>query len=384
MKKTLIAFSTVGFLLTGVAGNAFADGVDPVAEETESQEGLDLVNLTLDTVIQRALEDDSNLLLLSYRLDLLGDQERIAENDIDDYEDKMDKPGSIFQERLQYDQARDSLLDALEQLPYQERTLILNQESTKEAVKSMMTSSYVGLLSLEDQISLSEQSLEWLKEDLKVVKLQNEVGLASLYDVRDLERESENLERTIEDSKISYENELLKLLVNLNIPYSEDITLASINETEVEVPERPENIAELIENAYQMQTAKENVKIAELTLEQQWYDGLMTRKNNQVSVDEAKLNVTDTETELTKKINTLYDNAESKYLAYQDKLRALSYAEEDQERLNLQYDVGLVSEYEYDKIERSLKQKQVELELAELEYFTLLDQIDALQRGYIQ
>lgn len=385
MKKRLVALSTVGILLGGVvtSGVAFADGVDIVNEDSAAEE--ESITLTLENVLKRALEDNSNLLILQYQLDILDKQEKGAKDHLDDAEDKLDElkglgipgvKGGLYE-------SREALLNQLEKLAPQKNLSNIQIESTKEAVRAYVTSRYVQLLTLKDQLSLNEQSLKWLQDDLKMLKLKNQFGAANQYEIRDLENEMESLSNTIEENQANYEIELLKLLVDLNIPYSEMITLAEIADISLEPVEKPEGIQDLIENSYQMKSAKEILNIAEITLDQNWYSGRYGRQQYQIKVEIAKEEVKQLQKELENKIYSLYDEINSLYRSYQDADREYTYLKESQDRLRLQHEAGLLSSYEYEKFERNLEKTKLQLKLIELNYFMILEQIEALQRGYI-
>ncbi|MGE7664340.1 TolC family protein [Ureibacillus composti] len=388
MKKALITFGAVGLLVSGAytSTNAYAaEGVNVITENQEQVVQEDLINLTLEKVINRALTDNSNLQILSYQLDILDRQKHGAENNLDDIEDVLDdlKGSGIPGIKGSYYDARDQLLDQLEQLELQKPMSEIQIASTKEGVQTLVTSRYVQLLALQDQIELSKQLLQWLEEDLKVLKLKNEVGLVSKTEVRNLEREMESLASKIDDTQSTYDDELLKLLVDLNIPYSENITLADIENIEVAQVVKPAEIKTLIDNSYTMKTTTKNVEVAELNLKQNWYSGTAGRQTYQIQVDIAKEQVTQSEKELTNSINSLYDQADTIYESYQDAQRELSYLEEDQNRLRIQYEVGLISKVDYEKINRSVAQKEAQLEQLKYNYFMTQKQIEAAQRGYI-
>jgi len=387
MKKALFTFGAVGLLVSGAytSTNAYAsESVNVVTESQEQAVQEDLMNLTLEKVVNRALTDNSNLQILSYQLDILDRQKHGAENNLDDIEDLLDdRDDFVFGEKAGYYDSRDQLLDLLEQLGPKKELSEMQMASTKEGVQTLVTSRYVQLLALQDQIELSKQSLEWLEEDLKVLKLKNEVGLVSKTDVRNLEREMESLASKIDDTQATYDDELLKLLVDLNIPYSENITLADIETIEVAQVEKPAEIKTLIDNSYTMKTATKDVEVAELNLKQNWYSGTAGRQTYQIQVDIAKEQVTQSEKELTNSINSLYDQADTIYESYQDVQRELSYLEEDQNRLRIQYEVGLISKVDYEKINRSVEQKEAQLEQLKYNYFMVQKQIEAAQRGYI-
>lgn len=387
MKKALITFGAVGLLVSGAytSTNVYAaEGVNVVTESQEQAVQEDLMNLTLEKVVNRALTDNSNLQILSYQLDILDKQKNGAENNLDDIEDVLDdRDDFVFGEKAGYYDSRDDLLDLLEQLGPKKELSEMQMASTKEGVQTLVTSRYVQLLALQDQIELSKQSLEWLEEDLKVLNLKNEVGLVSKTEVRNLEREMESLASKIDDTQSTYDDELLKLLVDLNIPSSENITLADLENIEVAQVEKPAEVKTLIDNSYTMKTATKNVEVAELNLKQNWYSGTAGRQTYQIQVDIAKEQVTQSEKELTNSINSLYDQADTIYESYQDAQRELSYLEEDQNRLRIQYEVGLISKVDYEKINRSVEQKEAQLEQLKYNYFMIQKQIEAAQRGYI-
>lgn len=385
MKKTLVVLSTAGILFSGITTSeiVYADGGNTINEEsTVNQEN---VTLTLENVLQKALENDSNLLILNYQLEILNKKKKDAEDNVEDANDELDKlKGNVIPgAKGQYYSAREAYLNQLELLVPQTKMSEMQLASAKEGVRTFVTSRYVQLLSLKEQLHLNDQSMKWLERDLQVLKLRNQMGLSANYEVRDLESEIESLASTIDETQATYDIELIKLLVDLNIPFSENVTLTEIENIKLEPLEKPENVQSLIENSYQMKNAKEELNIAEINLDQNKYSGRYNKQQFQIQVDIAKENISKLETELDNKINTLYKDAESLYRSYNDLVREVSYLEEDLERMRVQYEVGLLSKYDYERFERSLAQKQLQLTTTQWNYYTMLEQIAALQRGYI-
>lgn len=385
MKKTLVVLSTAGILFSGITTSeiVYADGGNTINEEsTVNQEN---VTLTLENVLQKALENDSNLLILNYQLEILDKKKKDAEDNVEDANDELDKlKGNVIPGvKGQYYSAREAYLNQLELLVPQTKMSEMQLASAKEGVRTFVTSRYVQLLSLKEQLHLNDQSMKWLERDLQVLKLRNQMGLSANYEVRDLESEIESLASTIDETQATYDIELIKLLVDLDIPFSENVTLTEIENIKLEPVVKPENVQSLIENSYQMKNAKEELNIAEINLDQNKYSGRYNKQQFQIQVDIAKENISKLETELDNKINTLYKDAESLYRSYNDLVREVSNLEEDQERMRVQYEVGLLSKYDYERFERSLAQKQLQLTTTQWNYYTMLEQIAALQRGYI-
>ena len=90
------------------------------------------------------------------------------------------------------------------------------------------------------------------------------------------------------------------------------------------------------------------------------------------------------ELRLKESVRQLYYEAEDGYQAVLDAERDLKNAEEDYQKLERRYQVGLVSRINYENAAISVEQARVALQLAQKSYFMLTKQIEMVEAGVIQ
>ena len=66
------------------------------------------------------------------------------------------------------------------------------------------------------------------------------------------------------------------------------------------------------------------------------------------------------------------------------KERNLYNAESDYQKLQRQYDLGLVSKYQYEQADAQLKQATFELDMSKIAYYMLLEQVENMHKGVLR
>ena len=85
-----------------------------------------------------------------------------------------------------------------------------------------------------------------------------------------------------------------------------------------------------------------------------------------------------------KYIDDLYFDAEKAYQEIETKERNLYNAESDYQKLQRQYDLGLLSKYQYEQAEVQVKQAEFELRMSKMSYYMLLEQVENMHAGVLR
>ena len=177
---------------------------------------------------------------------------------------------------------------------------------------------------------------------------------------------------------------MAKLALDIGISYHEDIELLPIEMEEL-YPVQRKDVNTLIERSYALKKSDQDLKTAKLDVEHADSKGTefqirIAELNQKVAEENRRQLIIDSK----KYIDDLYFDAEKGYQDYATKARDLYNAESDYQKLQRQYDLGLVSKYQYEQADAQLKQATFELDMSQIAYYMLLEQVDNMHKGVLR
>lgn len=396
--------------------SVITDVIEEGQADTENSPAEDIKILTLDTAIQQALENDQNIVLMKYELEALKNQTldfvydkndiardvRELNRDLDKLKNKRENLEGM--ERIANGQERIAISDAIEayedQITLLENTikelesgqikLQLQEEEVKEGVSLQVTSEYVSLLSLQQQMNFTKKSIQSAARDAQAAERRYEYGLVSKDAVDQAKRTEVTRQKELEKQQKNYFYNLATLTLKLNVNYNPDMELTPIDlsadETETETAAVTDSDA-LIQNTFQLKRAQESLALAKYKQNEVYEDedsSQYAKEEQNYRVKAAEETIKKLQKELTTKVDALYYNLDITKFDYEEALRNSGNLEKDIISLQKRYQFGLVSRYEYETSLLQSDQLKLNVELTKLNNFIAEKNIEALTKGYIQ
>ncbi len=414
MKKGTAVGLALLLSIPGMSSVALADeltdpSVEDVVDEHENEEDQDIElevikKLTLEQAIERALEDNSSLMLLKYQLEIIDNQEgntnkdfRETAFDIRDLErtrDRLRKLGSsTFQERLMIQQQLEALEDkmkmledALEQVKSGKVTLAYTDEEAKASIKMGTAATYMQLLIAEEQRNFKKKALQTKDKEVNMMKRQYELGTLSYNEYSRELREIERQKADIAKDEKQWNKDVAAFALDLGILYDEDLKLAPVKLANQQLVSQEKETEELITNLFKYKSQEEAISLAEYTRERVHddEDSTVYEKNEaDLKVKVEKENLAKLKMDAETSIRQLYYEVEDSYQAIQDAEREWRYAQEDMRTLQRRYELGLISQAQYELAQIQLDQAKLSYDLARQAYFLKTQQVELLEAGVI-
>lgn len=398
--------------------------VDEAAEvdgDQEDQVGFEEVTeLTLEDVISRGIENDRNLKVLQFNLEATNNQlldttydKKDLERDIKKLKDKIDdlkdeKDGlegaaksMNFQERKGAMDSLETLEDsiqsletAIEQLQTGQLVpLQLQQEEAKEGVRLMLTSAYINILSLQEQMDLTQKVLESAKKDVYKAEQMYNVGLGSSEDIRKAKVSQTNTEKQLEELEKNYNHTVADLSFDIGVSYNPEMVIQPI-QFEAATVTKPEDYRTLIDNTFKVKRAEKSLESAIIGRDHAYREyeeddkvgedvSIYELAQHDAKVEAAKETLVQTKEDIETSIEQLYYDAEIANFNYEEGLRKLEDAKRDVAVLETQYKVGLVSKFDYESALIQLDQAELAVYTASVQNFIIQEKIKAFENGYI-
>lgn len=415
-KKTAFGLALL-LSLPGMSSIALADGVDDEVteeevseetgeeEETDPEEELEVIKkLTLEDALERALEDNSSLMLLKYQLEIIDNQEgstnksyRDTTFDIRDLERQRDRlkklEGNTFQERLMIQEQLEALEDAMKQLEEAldqvksgKVTLAYSAEEAKEGIKMGTVATYTQLLMAEEQRNFKKKALKTKEKEINVMKRQYELGALSYNEYSKELREIERQQSEVDQDEKEWNKDLAAFALDLGILYHPELTLESLKLSNQKLVKQETETEELIENSYQYKGQVEKIALAESMRDRVYEDedsDSFDKNEADLDVKVEKENLVKLKADAEASIRQLYYDVEDGYQAILDAEREWRFAQEDQQTLKRQYDLGMISQVNYELASIQIDQAKLTYDLAKQAYFLTTQQVELLEAGVI-
>lgn len=398
--------------MPGYAVVAHADELEePVAEEIvedgEAQDDIEfekINKLTLDDALERALNENSSLMLLKYQLEIIENQEggtskdlrdlRFDIRDLERMRDRLRKlPTNTFQERYAIQQQLESLEDvidaleeALEQIKSGKVTLSYTEEEARANIQMGTTATYMQLLMAKEERALKENVLKTKEREVNALKRRYELGLASYHDYQVELREIERLQTEIAQADKQWQQEMAAFALSLGIVYHPDLELEPVRLGTLELVTQEKETEELVKNLFKYKRQEEKIRLAEYMRDRVYSDDDSTtyEKNEadlQVKVEKETLEQIKLDAETA--IQQLYYEVEKGYQDMLNAEREWRYAQDDMKALERRYALGVVSKLQYELAQVQLEQAKFAYEMAKQAYFLKTKQVELLELGVI-
>ncbi len=429
MKKGTALGLTLMLALPSMSTVALADGVEEVEDVNVIEDGeniedgqiviegeleeeeleeieMELIDsLSLETVLDLALEDNYSLLLLNYQLELLESQtggtskdygETVFDiRDLERTKKRLQKAGgsASFAERLQIQNQLEALQDkidavedALDQMESGQLSLIYSEEEAKENIKMATTATYIQLLMGAEQQELQQKALNLKEKEVAMKKRRYDLGLLSRDEHSKELREIERQEIQLALDKKEWDKNLAEFALDLGIVYHPDLTLQPLNMEELELIEQETETQELIENSFKYKSQVNTIELAEKqrTRVHEDEDSKSYDKNQaDINVKIEKEKLEQLKVDMAISIRQLFYDIEDGFQAIKDAERELKFAKEDDQSLKRRYELGLVSRADYELASIRLDQAELSLGLAKDAYVLLTKKVELLEAGVI-
>lgn len=425
IKKWMVFALTLSLLFGSSQFAAAASSISTLPD-------LERVNrLTLESAIKRATEHSYNLALLQLKMNALDNKQ----DDLEKQKSGLNSSGSVSPYRLPTDpmeiitdpalgipdtatpdqllwlgptiqtntvinQMMDGMSDivagmnkliasqrnqleiAIKQMETNQKKTLRDMDKAKEGAKLQVTSQYVTLLSLKEQISLVEQYIDVLEKDVMREEARVKYGAAIGEDIDKVRRLVETQQDQLHTLQQKYRVALVQFSFDLGIEYNPNLSLEDIALPETGPIERKDT-NQLLAKSYDIQSQYHDIEQArweEIHTDTASEDGedfldLSTRivelQGEQLLVEQAK------------KIDQTYSDAEDAYRQMLTAEREYRNAESDYNNNKLRYEKGFISTFDMNKLQFTLTQAEAKVKLMRLQYFGLCQKVDSMENGLI-
>nr|WP_198044823.1 TolC family protein [Lysinibacillus timonensis] len=355
----------------------------------EPTEGAD-ENASEDGEVRPASEEPTNGLEDSID-SLKGFLEQLQKY-VDEYEKYQEN--QLNQEKLKLIEAQISSLrntvttleNTLDDLDSQYETIFNNRVVARESMEVSITSSYLGLVMLQDQINYLRDMLNTQQTQIDAMKVRFDLGLISARDYEKETRSLVDLETQIADLEKKLKSDKATFALTIGITYDEDYYLENPELGDIVLVEQRTATEDLIKNSFNMVNAKNEVLRAEDKLDEvEDIEGRVKEDEElaEIELEIAKLSKEKLEVDLEKVINNLYLQVQQQYSALKTAERELELAKVDNQDLQFYYDLGLLSKHEFESAYTPVKQAEFDYNNAKYQYYLVTKQIELVEAGVI-
>ncbi|MBP1967739.1 TolC family protein [Paenibacillus aceris] len=429
MKKTLISLSTALLLLSSSAF-AYADSVlDPDQNVYVNEDVLETVSsVNLDYVLDKALKDSHNLSMLALKYAAQGSKKDDLEQQMEGMGSASFAPGHLpstpeevtntgnpqlpnltdpigiawtvmqnnaMNQMMQgmgalaggmnkiISSQRAQMNTAAHQLGTDQRNSLLQSDEAKAGIRLQTIAQYVQLLGQKKQLAFMNEYEGVMEKELIRATLLSQQGLASSEDVLTAQKA---INKQKDDTAIllnNYRLGIVQLSTDIGISYDPNLVLQDIASISVQ-PIAETDTMTLLKSSYQMKSSGNNIDEAVWetvhTVTQNTYGdtylgvnvAINGQKNEQMQL------------ELTKKIQSTYNDAKNAYAAVLTEQRNLTDVQADLQKMKFRYEVGVISKHDLNKFQLKVSQNETTLAAAKLKYYVLNEKAKAMDTGFIQ
>lgn len=405
MKKGMVGASVVAaMLLAATQPAAFAHAADSTATTTDTaadttaaqnktkisgvREPKAVDSLSLEKVIDLAINDSYNLELLQLKYKVLDQQN--ASLGID-YVDYLNSPANMLQyvttnrsnevTLSQSSQQGTTLESNIRDLDTQKLNTQLQVDEAKEGTRLAMTGQYVQLLSYKKQIALSEQNLTVLNRDVQRAQVLQSLGSGTQEDIDKANRALQTEQDNLTSLKDTYQKTLATLCYDLGIVYNPDLPLEDITVNLEPVPEV--NADTLLSKSYQIQSLGNSLAKAQTdedkAITRNSFEDQTQKTNTQIAAQQLE----QSKVTYAKAIETNLQDMDTALKAVDTAQRQAKDVTVDGVNMQIRYNAGVVTKYDLDKYQYNVTAAQTKAELTQLQYYVQKAKVDAMDKGYI-
>lgn len=277
---------------------------------------------------------------------------------------------------------RNQLEIAIEQMETDQKKTLKDIDKAKEGAKLQITSEYVTLLSVQEQMALTEDYIKVLENDVKRAEAMVTYGGGITESVDKAQRAVEAGQDQLETLRGKYRNGLVQLSFDLGIEYNPNLVLEDIALLELQPVERKDT-NQLLAKSYDIQNQYHDI-------EQARWEEIHTDTASDDGEDFLDISTRITElqgeqllVEQAKQIDQTYSNAEEAYRQALTAARDNENAEKDYYNNQLRFEKGFVSAFDMNKLQFTLTQAQAKVKLMKLQYFALNQKVASMENGLI-
>ncbi|MDQ0242567.1 outer membrane protein TolC [Bacillus fengqiuensis] len=373
MKKVFPLLCAATIVSSSFAVHAQADEqqtvetVESEGEMIQEKNSLEEVKeLTLEDAIKRGTEVNTNIKILQFNLEIAKNQLLKIKND----------PKMTGQDIKKAEDHIDSLNGEMENL--------------KEGLRLTLTSSYMNMLLLQEEMDFTKKSLQSaINEVDKTQRLYN-LGRLMKEALSQAEIARDNTEKQLKEQEKNYNRLLAAFSSDIGIAYNPNTVIKSIRFEALDF-ETPTNFTLLIEQSYKMKKAQKSLESVMLNRDNVYKD-YENGKDNVTIYDKAQQDyqvkiaeemMASTQVSIEAAIKQLYDKAESSYSSYEEAVQQLEAKRKEMDGLQIRYNLGRISKYDYEKAQLGLAAAELNVYKAKVQNYTIQQSIAALQKGYI-
>ncbi|MZQ85657.1 TolC family protein [Paenibacillus sp. 5J-6] len=429
MKKTLISLSTALLLLSSSA-YVYADStLDSDQNVYVNEDVLETVSsINLDYVLDKALKDSHNLPMLTLKYAAQGSKKADLEEQVNNMgsasltpshlpstpaevtntgnpllpnlTDPTDIAWTVMQNNAMnqimqgmgalaggmnaiISSQRAQMNTAAHQLGTDQKNSLLQTDEAKAGIRLQTIAQYVQLLGQKKQLAFMNEYEGVMEKELLRATLLSEQGLASSEDVLTAQKA---INKQKDDTTIllnNYRLGLVQLSTDIGISYDPNLVIQDIESITIE-PVVETDTTTLLKGSYQMKTSGNNLDEAVWasghTVTQTTYGDTYLGVNLAITGQKNE----QTKLELTKKIQSTYNDARNAYAAVLTEQRNLTDVQADFQKMKFRYEVGAISKHDLNKFQVKVDQIETLLTAAKLKYYVLKEKAKAMDTGFIQ
>lgn len=374
MKKVFPFFCAVTIVSSPFALYAKADEVNQTVEANQIQSEMiqeknsleEVKELTLEDAIKRGTEVNTNIKILQFNLDIAKNQLLKVKND----------PKITGQDIRKVEDNIDSLNGEIENLT--------------EGLGLTLTSSYMNILLLQEEMDFTKKSLQ---------SAINEVGKnQQLYNLGRLTKEAlskaeiarDNTGKQLKEQEKNYDRALAAFSSDIGVAYNPNIVIKPVEFEAVDF-EMPADFSFLVDQSFKMRRAQKSLESAILNRDsvyEEYEEGdsdvtIYDKENQDYQVKIAEEMVASTKGNIENAIKQLYDKAEDSYSSYEEAVQQLEVKRKEMDGLQIRYNLGRISKYDYEQAQIGLAAAELNVYKAKVQNYTIQQSIAALQKGYI-
>lgn len=253
-------------------------------------------------------------------------------------------------------------------------------EQTREAIKQYISQKYINLLLLDTEIKQIKKEISYIQSDIENFLVMKEYGLMSNKDIEKKEREIEKLDQQLNEKGRAYHFYLEELKQEIGLPYNRMFRLQSIDKEIKKLP-----IIELeskIDKMFNVRKLEEDILLAEKN-----YNSAESNKTNLKDYyyqtwQVAKYEKENLIKEIKAKINKFYFEQEEMFLHMDDLQKAKESLIADKKDLEIQYNAGVITSTEVEKIDRDIQRIESDINIYKYEYYILSEKYTQALNGY--
>ncbi|SHJ99045.1 Outer membrane protein [Geosporobacter subterraneus DSM 17957] len=328
-------------------------GVDNKQEEVLTNQTMSGSTLTYEQALEKAFKSSSTLKQALIDIEKSKDNRKRAE-------DNLDYLPTWF--------GRAAVVDSTRKLFYGLIQADIAWESSKkqvaleeERIAYDVLKAYQEILKKEEELIITQLSLEQTKKEKKIVDAKAAHGLASQFDRTLIDNSLQEAQKKVEGIEKSIKDERMKLNFLMGEAKDKEYLLVDkpiYEKIDLKEEDLDFHISRTISDSTAVWLAEQNVKLAEMELDIYEYNNpnIPSYKVKEMDVDKAKTSVTDIKKQLGESMRVMYYSIKQLENQYAMLEIGLKKAEEAVKLTRTRYDAGMATDIELLQSEYTIEQ----------------------------